>query len=295
MNTTYLLAAGAISFTLALPNGQSGGAVRLEAADCSHYNRMTSGDLAPAYAEQHAAVPLSAGVLEVSPGGNGGIRIEKGAGSMYSITACISARAATREEAERAVNGVRLLTDGNRVRVENSEETRSWNVQLIIEAPAGAQINAETRNGPIGISGVDGRIQARAQNGPISLDDASGQIRATAVNGPISVSGSRGEFDLETQNGPITVNLQGSRWDGKLDARAKNGPLTLRVPEHYGSGVEVSSSGNSPWDCRSVDCGTREANEENRWNRGPRTVKIGGDPIVVRVSTQNGPVSISSR
>lgn len=254
---------------------------------------MRFGDLHSAYAVQHAVVPITAGVLEVQPDTNGGVKIEKGTGAGYSITACVGAGARTPEEAQRAVENIRLVTEGNRVRVVNAENARNWGVQLVIEAPDGAQINAETRNGPIGINGVDGRINARAQNGPISVNDASGQITATAVNGPVSVSGSRGDFNLETQNGPITVNLQGARWDGKLDARAQNGPLSVRLPDNYSSGVEISSSGNSPWSCRGNACAG--VNDDREWNRGARTVKIGGDPVVVRISTVNGPVSIDNR
>jgi hypothetical protein len=292
MNSTFLLAAGSLTLALAVPFEQSRGTVQLESADCSRHNMMW-GDYQTAYAQQQATVPISAGVLQIDPGGNGGVKIEKGSGTVYSITACIGAGAATREEAQRAVEGVQLSTVGNRVTVTNAEGVRSWSVQLIVEAPAGAQIEAETRNGPIGIDGVEGRVSARATNGPIAIKDVVGQVYARAQNGPISVSGSRGEFDVETQNGPISVDLQGTSWDGKLDARAKNGPLSVRVPTGFTSGVEISSDGRSPWNCRGVDCG--DQGSDRRWNNTPRTVKIGNDPVVVRISTVNGPVSIDNR
>jgi hypothetical protein len=292
MNTTYLLTAGSLALALALPSDQqSRGTVQLESADCSRHN-MSWGDRQVAYGQQNATVPLSAGVLQVDPGGNGGVKIERGAGSAYAITACIGAGAATREEAEQAVRGVQLSTVGNRVTVTNAESVRNWSVQLIIEAPAGAQIEAETRNGPIGIDGVEGRISARATNGPIGIRDVTGQVYARAQNGPISVSGSRGDFDVETQNGPISVDLQGTAWDGKLEARAKNGPLSVRVPEGFTSGVEITSSGRSPWNCNGVDCGGRMQDYDRDT---PRTIKLGNDPVVVRISTVNGPVSINHR
>lgn len=293
MTAIHFLAAGSLTLGLLLPTEQSRGTVQLEAADCSRHNMMW-GDYQVAYAQQHAMVPLSAGVLQVDPGSNGGVKIEKGAGSAYSITACIGAGAATREEAERAAQGVQLSTTGNRVTVTNAVEgVRSWSVQLIIEAPAGAQIDAETRNGPIGIDGAEGRFSARATNGPIGIKGVAGQVYARAQNGPISVSGSRGEFDVETQNGPISVDLQGTSWEGKLDARAKNGPLSVRVPSGFTSGVEISSDGRSPWSCHGVTCGGQSY--DRAWNNTPRTVKIGNDPVVVRISTVNGPVSIDSR
>ena len=279
-----------LAVALALPAPQANrGTVQLEAADCSRINMMW-GDYEVAYGVQHVTVPLSAGPLDVEPGGNGGVRIEKGTGSAYSITACIGAGAATREEAQRAVDAVKLTIEGNRVRVINSPTVRSWSVQVVVEAPRGAQVSAETNNGPITIEGVEGRFTARASNGPIGIADVTGTVSATAQNGPISVSGSRGDFDVETQNGPITVNLQGTRWDGTLNARASNGPLSVRVADNYTSGVEISSSGGSPWNCRVSACGTTN-HDSGAWDRR-RTLRLGRDPVVVRVSTRNGPVTI---
>ena len=274
MTATHLLAAGSLTLALVVPAEQSSrGTVQLEASDCSRHQMF--GDYQTAYAVQHAMVPLSAGVLHVDPGANGGVKIEKGAGSAYSITACIGAGAPSQAEAEQAANSVQLSTVGNRVTVTTTSDFKRLGVQLIIEAPAGAQIEAETRNGPIGINGVEGRISARATNGPIGIKDVSGQVYARA------------------QNGPISVDLQGTTWDGKLDARAKNGPLSVRVPSGFTSGVEISSDGRSPWSCHGVACGGQTY--DRAWNNTPRMVKIGNDPVVIRISTVNGPVSIDQR
>jgi hypothetical protein len=268
---------------------EQGRVVKLE-ANCSGITFMFGEDVV-ARAEQHAMVPLSAGVLNVHPGGNGGVRIRRGTGQEYSITACIGAGARTLAEAQRAADAVKLVIDGGRVRVSEPGQARSWNVHLVVEAPRGAEIHAETDNGPIGIDGVEGKITARASNGPIGIDDVSGRVDARAVNGPISVSGSRGDFDVETQNGPIAVHLLGSRWDGRLDARAQNGPLSVRVPERYESGVEISSEHQAPWSCRAAACRTGDRD----WNSRSRSLKIGQDPVVVRISTVNGPVTVSDR
>lgn len=274
-----------LAFAAAAIAQGSARAVPLEAADCSRHH-STFGRYEVAQAVQHVEVPLTSATLDVQPSANGGVAIEKGAGPGYSITACVTAGAPTFDAALRAAEAVRLTVEGNRVRVVNPGSADRWNVQLIVEAPAGARISVETANGPISVIGVDGIVTARATNGPIAVEDVTGRVDAVAANGPISVSGSRGTFDLETRNGPISVHLEGTRWDGELHARALNGPLTLRVPRDYASGVEVSSSGGSPWNCRATACGG--------WARdgGARTLRLGRDPIVVRLSTRNGPVTI---
>ena len=291
MTGPVLAVFGTVTVALALaPAGQSRRTVHLEGGDCSQIN-MQFGDLEVARAEQRVTVPAGAGVLDVRPETNGGVKIERGAGPDYRITACIAAGAATQAEAQQAADAVRINVEGGRVRVENPARAKNWNVQFIVEAPDGARITAETSNGPIGISGASGQFNVRASNGPIGLEDVSGEVTARAQNGPISVDGSRGNFDVETSNGPITVSLQGTRWDGRLDARAQNGPLTVQVPDAFQSGVEISSSEHSPWSCRIAAC--RSGNRD--WDDRSRTIRIGSDPVVVRVSTVNGPVTIQGR
>jgi len=291
------LAAFATLGMVASPETPSQGRrVALEGADCSQVNMMF-GDYEVARAEQHGTVPVSAGTLDIRPESNGGVQIQRGSGSTFGITACIGAGARRVADAQAAADGVRLVIEGNRVRVTGANlmpsrnNLQSWSVQIIVTAPDGASIDVETANGPIGVSGFNGTLAARASNGPISLDEVTGGVRARASNGPISVEGSRGEFDIETANGPIAVRLSGRRWDGHLTARASNGPLTVHVPADFQSGVEISSSQYSPWSCRAAAC--RSGNRD--WDDRTRSLRLGADPVVVRLSTVNGPVTIAER
>jgi hypothetical protein len=266
--------------------------IQLESSDCSEVN-MTFGDFEVGRAVQHARVPVTAGPLEIRPDSNGGARIKRGSGGEFAITACIAAGARTQAEAQAAADRVRIDVSGNRVGLAGSQgrEVRSWSVQLIVLAPDGASIDAETTNGPIGVKGLAGTFALRASNGPISLSGIDGDVKARAANGPISIDGGRGTFDIETSNGPIGVRLTGRRWDGSLTARASNGPLTVSVPPDYQSGVEISSSAHSPWNCRAAACrsGVRD------WDDRARMLRLGSEPVTVHLSTVNGPVTINER
>jgi DUF4097 and DUF4098 domain-containing protein YvlB len=265
------LFAGCIGLSLGLA-GQSR-RVDLEAADCSTTYSNFDRDYETAHAVRHTTVPLTVGRLDVHPDANGGVRIERGTGRDYSITACIAASSRNVADAQAAADSVRLEIDGSRVRATapDGDRLRNWSVQLVIAAPAGADVSVET------------------QNGPIALDDVSGRFGVRAQNGPISVRGGQGEIDVETQNGPISIELSGRRWDGHLTARASNGPLSVTVPEDYTSGVEISSSQHAPWSCARSACsgGNRD------WDDRARSLRLGSDPVVVKVSTNNGPVSVS--
>ncbi|HWK08503.1 MAG TPA: hypothetical protein VNR64_00535 [Vicinamibacterales bacterium] len=276
----------------AMPHApQTRHAVDLEAADCSHYQSMW-GDFRTAYGTQRTTVPVSVGTLEVRPEDNGGVQVLRGNGSAYSITACIAAGARTVEDAQQAVDAVRIVVDGVRVTTSGASRARRVSVQLVVEAPRDARIRATTSNGPIGFEDVDGTFSADASNGPIALHNVHGTVNARTQNGPISIHGGGGTFDAEASNGPISVTLEGTRWNGRLDARSHNGPLTVTVPPDFVSGVEISSSSRSPWNCRLAEC--RTSNGDRDYDSS-RSLRLGRDPVVVRITTNNGPVAVQER
>jgi hypothetical protein len=274
---------------LAQPNQQR--PVDLEAADCSRSHSSWS-DMETAYGTQRTSVPFTSATLEVKPQDNGGVQVVNGTGHAYSITACIAAGAPGRADAQKLVDGIRIVVDGNRVTTTGSENGQRTNVQLVIEAPRDASIRATTRNGPISFEDVSGSFTADASNGPIALRNVSGTVNVRTQNGPISIAGGTGTFDAEAVNGPVSVSLEGTRWNGRLDARSQNGPLTVSVPQNFTSGVEISSSSHSPWSCRLAQC--RESGTGRDYDSA-RSLRLGSDPIVVKISTNNGPVAIASR
>ncbi len=133
-----------------------------------------------------------------------------------------------------------------------------------------------------------GQATVRSANGPIEFSGATGALSGRAQNGPIAFAGRDATADLQTENGPIEVRLTGRSWgSGSLTARAQNGPVEVKVPGDYGSGVRVESSNHSPWSCRDACGGARRS-----WDDRGRSLELGNLPIVVHVSTVNGPVSV---
>jgi hypothetical protein len=236
-------------------------------------------------AEQRLSVAVAdAPALTVSPPENGGVHVVGWDRAEYAITVCKAGQTAA------AVQRVDVSVRGGVVSTTGPSSGR-WVVYLIVKAPTHADLTLETANGPISVTGVSGSIRARTTNGPIGLKESGGRIDARAQNGPVSFSGRGGEVSLTAVNGPINIRLDGDRWqDGSLAARADNGPVDLRVAETYQSGVRVESSGHSPWSCKGEAC--RAGRKD--WDDRGRSVELGTGPTVVRISSANGPVSISS-
>jgi hypothetical protein len=215
----------------------------------------------------------------------------------YSIDVC---KAAARPE---DLDAIRVSLDGNELRADGPGHRR-WTVLYRIHVPRNAEVEVETKNGPVSFRDVDGKIVAHAQNGPLSLRNVSGDIDARTNNGPISIDGGSGNVKLLAQNGPLSVSLDGNSWlGGTLDASTKNGPLSVILPRGYNSGVVVETSGRGPLSCRAEGCETwreqrRRAaygdddDDDFVWNDRPRRIELGNGRADVHLSTVNGPVTI---
>lgn len=253
--------------------------------------KMWIGDAEQARSEIAQTVSRSAApTLRVEAPRNGGVHVIGWNSDEYSINVCLAASGATSAEAKASLEQVKLSVRDGRVSLEGAD-SKELIAYLIVRAPNGVTLDLNSKNGPVGIRDFSGSVQAHSVNGPITFKNVTGQVQATTQNGPIDVSGSSGDFRLSAQNGPLTVELDGSSWSGgEIEGHTQNGPLTLKLPDGYQSGIRVDASKHSPVECRAVQC--RQA--ARTWDN-PNLIQFGGGSPVIRLSTINGPVTISAR
>jgi hypothetical protein len=257
------------------------------AADCSDLHIRLDDERPTIQAEERTVTRAEAAVLRVHEVENGGVQVQGWDKDAYSVTAC---KAAVGGDVARILAETKLTVQGGEVSVSAPHGYHNdWTVYLLIRTPRAANIEVTAHNGPVSFYSVNGKITTRATNGPISLKDCSGEADISAENGPISFSGNGGKLRLHTQNGPITVSL-GSNWDGsELVADAVNGPLTLRVPSGFHSSFLVESSGHSPLSCHASIC----ADARKTWDDEHRRIEYGSGSPAIRLSTENGPISVA--
>jgi len=210
--------------------------------------------------------------LQVDGRENGGVAVRAWNGPGVEVRERIHAWAPTREEARGLAQQVRVRTDGGRIQADGPEggRRRGYSVSYLVLVPPRTDLTLETNNGPLAVSGVQGRMVLTATNGPVALRDVGGDVRA------------------RVQNGPLTVSLAGQRWNGAgLDAETTNGPITLSVPSGYAATLTTGTV-NGPMN---IDIPVTVQ------GRFPRqfTTQLGGGGAPVRVVTTNGPVQVSRR
>ncbi|MCI0567471.1 MAG: DUF4097 domain-containing protein [Acidobacteria bacterium] len=227
-------------------------------------------------------------ILHLSEGA--GMRIQAWDRDEYAILVCKIAGARSSEKAQQTLDGIKASMHDGRLST-SGPEGGNWLLYLIVNAPKNAEMELQTENGEIGLTGVSGSIRASSENGPIELTGCSQEVRATTQNGPISISGGSGDIRLKAENGPISVDLSGAGWKGAgLEARTENGPLSLKLTGKFKTGIRVEASGYSPMSCKAAEC--REAHKS--WDDDLRWIEFNGTPRTVKLYTVNGPVSIES-
>lgn len=234
-----------------------------------------------------------AALLELNAAERGHIIVRGWDRGEYSVETCKIAAAETSAAAEQAVRGISVSHSAGRLSFTGpTNDNADWMAYFIIHAPKDAGLNLEARNGPISVRDMNSTIRLRATNGPIAIHNCTGNIEAHTTNGPIAFTGSGGDVHLIAQNGPIAVNLSNDTWTGnQLEVRTVNGPLAISVPDTFLSGLRVETSGHAPMSCSAVPC-------RNAWKDTSaddhHVLQMNGSSETVRVSTENGPVSVHS-
>jgi hypothetical protein len=273
-------------------NARRGNSSRHEgpASNCSDLNIRLNDEPAVLESEEHTLSKSDAKVLHIDELENGGVQLQGWEKDVYSVTACKAADA-TRGDAKQLISQIKLSIRDGHVSVTGPARHNDWNVYLLIRTPRAAEVELQSHNGPASFYRVDGKITARGTNGPITLADCTGEADIEAVNGPISFSGAGGKLRLHTQNGPMSVALSGSNWSGSsLVADTVNGPVSLSVGSGFQSAFLVESRGHSPISCHASVCD----DARKTWDDEHRRIEYGSGTPVIRLSTENGPVSVNA-
>ena len=224
--------------------------------------------------------------LRVEASDRGGVVVQPSMDGKFSALVCMAAGATSSDAAEAILDGLNVESRDGHLTVKGPDNDQ-WAAMIVLSVPAGTSLDLSATNGGLQLSDVEGRFTLRTENGPIGVSHASGVVIAQTDNGPIQFRGHAGDVRLTAENGPIDVKLDAPQWSGKgLDASTQNGPITLTAPNNMKSGVQVTGSQASPatWNGTALPMRPQVG--------GARRYRFGSDEIVVRLSTERGPVDI---
>jgi Toastrack DUF4097 len=147
-------------------------------------------------------------------------------------------------------------------------------VKYTIEVPADVEVRADTDNGVLRVSGVDGPIDLSADNGSVEVSDITGNVTIESDNGSITASELTSDTVItETDNGSIMLELLAP--PTKVEARSDNGTVEVVLPEtddFYSLDI-TTDNGDVSRDIRSVPNSTRRITIET--DNGDVTARYG--------------------
>lgn len=209
---------------------------------------------------------------------NGSLTVQGTSRRDVSVQARVVAHASTLEAARDLANAVTVTLERGLLRADGPRGTgllrrTSWHVSYRVEVPSAYDLDLESANGSITITGVRGTINAETANGSIKLADLGGTVRA------------------RTANGSTHATVSGSRWDGSgLSMITSNGSARLDLPASINAHLKVGSNNGSI----NVDFPiTVQGNIGGRRREIETTLGSGGPTLEVR--TSNGSVRVGRR
>lgn len=214
----------------------------------------------------------SGGRLEVGGLENGSVEVTGGDVSAIEIHALIDAEAPREEEAKDIAGQVQIEAEqGVRARGPQTEHRREWSVSYHIVVPRRYDISLASENGDVDVTGVSGHMDLGSENGNVTLSRVGGTI------------------GIKSENGSVDVTLEGPRLEGEgLDVESENGSVDVHLPAAFAAHIDVRS-----------ETGSMAVNfpvtVEGRVDRHHITTDIGGGGPAIRISSENGSVSISGR
>lgn len=221
----------------------------------------------------------TSGLLSVDAAPNGGIRVTGWDRKETLVRARVEAWGDSQSEAKNRLTEVNIATAAGKVKATGPKAgitgkwgEQKWSVTYEVFAPRRSDLQLNSVNGGLHVTGVSGRITAETVNGGIALNAVNGTVKGKAVNGGIS------------------VDLAGSRWEGEgLEVETVNGGVTIGLPASFQADVHagtVNGGLSSDFEGASIER-----------NHGPKKldVKVGGGGAAVNVKTVNGGVRIRKK
>jgi len=183
---------------------------------------------------------------------NGSVTVNGAVTNMCDVTATITARADTEENAKKLADKVRVWLDasGEKVaaRIEKPTLIGWQHVGVAFDVKITNHINLDlvTHNGSVEVSNITGEVEATTHNGAVTTREVTGNHLLTTHNGRISCQQISGDIELETHNGSVdVVYTNNAPTPGKVDIVTHNGGIDFTSGPNLSAKVDIATHNGS--------------------------------------------------
>jgi len=198
------------------------------------------------------SAPLSPGSSFAAQTHNGYITITGADVTDCNLTATITARAMTEEDAKKLAEQttVKLESWGDKLTAKIDKPTyminRSVSVNLEITVPNQTDLELTTHNGSIRITDITGRLNGTTHNGKVTAEQVSGTTELHTHNGSVICREISGDTQLKSHNGGIKVYYsEAAPSVCNISLITYNGGIELATPRNFSGEVDTSTHNGS--------------------------------------------------
>ena len=188
---------------------------------------------------------------------NGAIQVEGWDRDRVELHVVKKVRASSRERAEEAMRFFDVLIESTPeyLRVETSKPKREggitgwlrnasteYQASYELRVPRHVIIDANTVNGRVTLTDLNGDVDADTTNGSIHMSRVAGRTSASTTNGSIQVHEARGSVSASTTNGRIRVGLLDVTPNADMSFSTTNGSVELELPSDIRTHLEARTT-----------------------------------------------------
>jgi uncharacterized protein involved in outer membrane biogenesis len=243
--------------------------------------------------------PLRSGGSFAFKNDNGAVTVEAWDQAQVQVSAVKEVRAESDDDARQAMTHltIEVSQSANGWRVETRMPTHDegfWGwlsghhvqtkVDYHIKVPRHLDLQAESMNGGVNVTGTQGSATVETTNGGIQVRGMQGKLSAETTNGSIVLAEVAGSVKAETTNGSVKAQL--TRVEGDLSFESTNGSVVVHLPGDVRATLDASTTNGSVHSAFEVAGG--------RNSRRHLTGDINGGGGKLLLSTSNGSVRIEN-
>jgi hypothetical protein len=164
-------------------------------------------------------------------------------------------------------------------------KSRHWSasVSFEIQLPSRLQVDLETYNGAVSVSGMQARAAIKAYNGELAAHDHRGDLKMETYNGSIRANAEAPDIRLETYNGAIDAHLTGASVGGLV--KTYNGSIH----------VDLDGRPSTRFVCKTRNGRIKSGMDVDVKSKGKRHMEgvIGAGEETLNLETYNGSITIN--
>jgi hypothetical protein len=198
------------------------------------------------------SAPLQEGSLFVAQTHNGSITVNGTNTGECNVTATITARAVTEEEAQKLAEQTRVSLEPSgkkltaKIEKPKRRSNQSIGVSLKVTVPNRTDLQLTTHNGGVEIANIQGQINGATHNGGVTAKQVSGSTKLQTHNGRVRCEEISGDAQLKSHNGSVRAfYCETAPGACNISITSHNGSVELAAPRDFSAQVEASTHNGS--------------------------------------------------